>query len=478
MPELPDWALKYRKKGTQVVRIGNNYYLYKIKSVWDPAKKRARKITEKYLGKLTPEGLIKPKHERVIESLSEISVKEFGAAHWASLLSSGIVELLKKYYLAEWKEIIVFSIVRLFHSSPLKNVSHYYLSSHLSDIFPGAKVSPKSLSELLYSIGIRRERMVEFMKNWVEGSEFAVIDLTHIFSLSENIISATLGHNSQEEYVPQINLVLIFSLDKRHPSFFRLVPGSIRDVSTIPLSLKEAGIQSAIVIGDKGFYSEDNVEFLEENKLEYILPLRRNSSLIDYGPIQSGNRKSFGGWLLFEKRVIWYYERRLEGDRRIIVFLDEKLRAEEEKDFVLHVDNGKLSIEKYYELQFRFGTIAIITNSSFPPKRVFELLKSRVGIESLFDTFKNLLHADRTYMRDDAHLEGWTFVNFISLLLYYKSYEVLLSEDLLKRFTPKDVILHLSRIYKVKIGEKWMLSEIPKKSRMLGEKLGLDLHIT
>jgi hypothetical protein len=29
---------------------------------------------------------------------------------------------------------------------------------------------------------------------------------------------------------------------------------------------------------------------------------------------------------------------------------------------------------------------------------------------------------------------------------------------------PKDIILHLSRIYKLKIEEKWILSEIPEKS--------------
>jgi hypothetical protein len=40
-------------------------------------------------------------------------------------------------------------------------------------------------------------------------------------------------------------------------------------------------------------------------------------------------------------------------------------------------------------------------------------------------------------MRDDAHLEGWVFVNFISLLLYYRIYGVLLERDLLKMFSPK-----------------------------------------
>jgi len=55
---MPDWVLAQRKKGTQVTKNGNNYYLYKVKSAWDPSKKRARKITEKYLGKITPEGVI------------------------------------------------------------------------------------------------------------------------------------------------------------------------------------------------------------------------------------------------------------------------------------------------------------------------------------------------------------------------------------------------------------------------------------
>ncbi len=477
MTTLPDWVRKYQEKGTQVVRIKNNYYLYKITSIWDPEKGRARKVTEKYLGRVTKEGIVKPKHERVLEGLNDITVKEFGASHFINSISSNIVELLKVNYPTFWKEIVVFSTLRLFHSSPLKNVSHYYNSSHLSDMFPDAKVSPKSLSQLLFSIGKERGKMVNFMKNFVEGSEFLVIDLTHVFSLSENIISATTGHNSEKEYTPQINFVLLYSLDKSHPSFFRLVPGSIRDISVIPASLKEADVKKAVIIGDKGFFSEDNVEFLETEKLDYILPIRRNSSLIDYSPIQSGDRKSFDGYFLFEKRVIWYYERRTD-DRRIIIFLDEKLKAEEEKDFITHIENGIKPVDDYYDRQFKLGTIAVVTKTSFKAEKVFEHLKARVEIEAIFDTFKNLLHADRTYMRDEAHLQGWMFVNFVSLLLYYKIYEQLINKDILKNCTPKDVILHLSRIYKLKIQGNWALSEIPKKSRKIIEKLDLKLHIT
>jgi len=47
--EIPAWVSKQKRKGTQVTRIGKNYYLYKISSQWDPQKKRAVKVTEEYL---------------------------------------------------------------------------------------------------------------------------------------------------------------------------------------------------------------------------------------------------------------------------------------------------------------------------------------------------------------------------------------------------------------------------------------------
>lgn len=480
MKTYPPWVLKHKQKGVEIRKIGANYYCYKIRSVWDPEKKRPKKVTEKFLGKITPEGVVKPKYERVLESIREISVKEFGASHFILSTSSWIIEPLKECYPEEWKEIIVFAIMRFFHSTPMKNVFNHYISSHLSDVFSEAKVSAKSLSNLLRSVGRKRNKTVEFMKNFVLGSQFAVVDLTHVFSLSENVISATLGYNTEGEYVPQINFVLVFSLDKRYPSFFRLVPGSIRDVSIIPLTLQEAGISKALLIGDKGLASMTNINFFEEKRLEYILPLKRNNALIDYRPIKSGDKRDLDGYFVFEKRVIWYYEKKLGEHRRVLVFLDEKLKVEEEKDFISHIEkeSGQLSLEDFYQKQFSFGTIAVITNSGFAAKKVYELLKSRIEIEVFFDTFKNVLHADRTYMRDDIQLEGWMFVNFVSLLLYYRVYEILVNKDLLKQLSPRDVILHLSRIYKLRIGDRWVVSEVPKTSRLLVEKLGLDLHIT
>lgn len=326
----PDWVLKHKKKGTEVRKMGENYYLYKIRSEWDKEKKRPKKITEKYLGKITPEGLIKPKHERMAELAENITVKEYGATELILSQCSDIIELLKANFPNEWKEIAVFSITRLLHQSPLKNVQDYYESSHISDAFKGkAKVSPKSVSKLLAEVGKNRYQVTEFMKNFT-GVEHAVIDLTHVFS-SQNVISSALGYNSEGEYMPQVNLALLFSIDdKKQPVFFRMVPGCVRDITVIPRTVREAGLSSAVLLGDKGFYSQDNVKFLEGEQLKYILPLKRDSTLIDY----SVRDKSGLSYFVFKNRVIWYHEYQVEG-RKVIVYLDEKLKSEEERCFIL-----------------------------------------------------------------------------------------------------------------------------------------------
>ncbi|MDG7038659.1 MAG: hypothetical protein JRN37_05835, partial [Nitrososphaerota archaeon] len=97
-------------------------------------------------------------------------------------------------------------------------------------------------------------------------------------------------------------------------------------------------------------------------------------------------------------------------------------------------------------------------------------------VEQAFDVFKNTLSADRTYMRDDYSLEGWFLINFVALLFYYEIYNLLRDKGLLSKYSPADVLVHLSRIHKLRVKNRWVTSEIPKKSGLMAEKLGL--HIT
>ena len=55
----PEWALKFKQKGTELRCIRGKYYLYKVSSVWDKEKKRARKISGEMIGAINEtDGLI------------------------------------------------------------------------------------------------------------------------------------------------------------------------------------------------------------------------------------------------------------------------------------------------------------------------------------------------------------------------------------------------------------------------------------
>ena len=278
--------------------------------------------------------------------------------------------------------------------------------------------------------------------------------------MSDSVISATLGHNSMEVYLPQVQLLFLFSLDHDVPAYFRIMPGSITSVMSLKIAVQESGVKNALVVADTGFYSTKNIAGLEGMGLFYIIPLKRNSKLIDY----SLQQKSY---FMFEGKPIFYAKHRI-NNRTIYTFRNDFLKADEERDYL----SRHRTLSKIRE---RMGTISVITNLNETAEKTFTRLKSRADIEQSYDTFKNTIHADRTYMRDDYQLQGWTFVNFIALILHYRIYGMLKQRDLLKRYSPEDVIEHLERISMLKIGDEWKLSEIPKKSREIIDALEIPI---
>jgi transposase len=62
-----------------------------------------------------------------------------------------------------------------------------------------------------------------------------------------------------------------------------MVYGTIRDAKIIPAAVMEASISYAIVVVDKGFYSEKNKKILESQNLDQAIPMKDNNSLTNYG---------------------------------------------------------------------------------------------------------------------------------------------------------------------------------------------------
>ena len=405
----PDWVLKHKRKGTAIHKIGGNFYLYKIHSEWDSEKVRARKVTDGYLGKITPEGLQKPRRRAGVPT----GVKEYGASVYLLKGNEEIMEGLRDEFGYWWKELMSLGILRLEHRSALKLMASYYEDSWLSEELGGARLNQKAITELLMEVGAQRGRIVNFLRRYITGDENLLIDLTNVFSKSKGMSMVARGYNSLMEFEPQVNLLFMFNVARKRPMYYRIVPGDVRDVATFKATLEESGLMDAIIIGDKGFYSERNTELFEESGIRYILPLKRNSRLIDYTKAGSGDRREMDGYFEYMGRFIWYYCKEY-GKRRVCVFLDDEARVKEGEDYLrrikTHPEMG-YTVEGYHRKYKSFGTLALITGmKDFGVEKIYSYYKSRGEIEVMFDTFKNLLHADRSYMRTDKAMEAWMFI--------------------------------------------------------------------
>ncbi len=123
-------------------------------------------------------------------------------------------------------------------------------------------------------------------------------------------------------HLPQINVMMLFSSTRIMPTFVRILPGSIEDVTAMANAIDMVGVERCVIVADKGFFSADNVKKLKKRYLSYIILLRRNSSLIP----ESGD---FLGVFKYDGRPVKYWQRTDD----VYIFEDPVLRSEEEKDY-------------------------------------------------------------------------------------------------------------------------------------------------
>ena len=482
MAKHPQWALKHKKKGTELRLINGTYYLYKITSKWNPEKKRSQKITLGLLGKITREkGFIESEKRKLRKGKNisdDITIKEYGLSSFINNYLSEYVDLLKKHFPEHWKFIIASAYSRLAYQSPLKNYQYHFSKSFLSEEFVRVGLSSSTITKKTREIGRNRKRILDFSHEFKIGDDNILFDGTDLFSNSDKMRFPVKGKTKKGTFDNIINLMFVFSMKLKQPVYYSIMSGNIKDISSFKLCLDESGISDAIVIADKGFYSDSNIEKLDKEKLRYIVPLRRNSTLIDYSKIQKGDFKEFEGYFVYEKKIIWYYQKLQEG-KRIIVYKNDELKNEEINDYLRRCETipESYSTEGFYDSQYKFGTIAIITNidDKQTAESIYLTYKSRSQIEIMIDVFKNLFNADRTYMQDDDAIEGWMFINFVVMHWYYKILHQLQAQKLNAKYSVKDIIQFLIDIKKVKINNKWYEDNMTKKNKAIFEKLKLPI---
>jgi transposase len=481
MTTHPHWATKHKRKGTELRLIKGKYYLYEVSSVWDKEKKRSKKISGKLLGRITEDnGFVESDKAKLRNRelvVSKLTVKEYGITALIDSNFQDYIVLLKKYFPNHWQVIVSLTYCRLVYHSPLKNIEHHYYHSYLSELYPNLLVSPKSLTSVMREIGVQRNQITLFFKEFSKANDNILFDGTDLLSSSKKMDITKFSKSKKGTFHSLANIMFVFSIGLQLPIYYRIIPGNIKDVKSFKLCLEESQIKDAVIIADKGFYSRQNILQLKEEQLNFIIPLRRNNKCISYENLKVFNKQSFEGFFKYEGRIIWYYTIPCD-EEKINVYLDEELKAEEVKDFLNRIETlpEKYDIETFYEKQYTFGTIALLYNEQKSSEEIFLNYKARGKVEGMIDVFKNIMEADNSYMQNEQALEAWMFINYIALHWYYKIFHLLVANKLNQKYAPMDLIMQLKEIRKVKINEQWHNAEVTAKTKALLDLL--NIHIT
>jgi transposase len=348
--------------------------LYAVSSVWNREKGRAQKVTDKYLGRITEEGFI-PSKKGTLKMETPITVKESGASGVLTMLGEDILVELRKTFPRHGELIFTISILRLIEHSPFKRLENQYRNSFLSETFKGLKMSTGSLSVFLRDFGGDREKIVEFMKRFVTGSEHILFDGTNILSKSKKMDMNRVGYNKNRDFAPRLNLLYAFAHEAEQPVYYRITAGNVSDISAFKLTIAETGLENVTVVADKGFASEANFRMPEKSGVMYVTPLKRNSALIDTDRLETGGKADLDGYFLFNERPIRHY-----SAGSVAIFLDGELKAREEKKYLGNIEKGKdgYTMENFIKNQHKFGTIALKTNSLKSPQDVYCIYVAKV----------------------------------------------------------------------------------------------------
>ena len=239
----------------------------------------------------------------------------------------------------------------------------------------------------------------------------------------------------------------------------------------------ESGLTNAIVVADKGFYSASNVSLLQQEQIQFILPLKKNNSMIDYSDLARNEFKTGDCYFSHENRVIWHKIFPVKNELFLYLFLDEQLRIREDVDYLTRIKTHpeNYDIGKYHAIKDRFGTFALLSGLNVPADKIYQTYKSRIDIEVMFDGMKNLLEADHMYMQNEQTLAGWMFINHITLQWYQYLYIELKEKELIKKISVNDLIQILTDVKKLRINNRWYLNEYTSYTQKLIEKLAITI---
>lgn len=332
--------------------------------------------------------------------------------------------------------------------------------------------SDSKVSRLLASI--TKEQCIGFLDDWNRNRDhksriYISYDSTNKNSEAGDIDIVEFGKAKDDKGLPVFNLSIAMDKTNRVPLFYEEYPGSITDVSQFTFMVDKAieyGYKKIGFILDRGYFSKENIQYIDENGYTFIIMCKGCKALVSSLVLE--NRDSFEtnresairAYKVYgitttarlyeddaEERYFHIYynpskqaaerehlEQRIETLRR---FLEKHIGKEEKfgktyqdyfhlhynrKGIFLGADERSDVIERELKL---CGYFCIITSEKMTASQALIQYKGRDISEKLFRSDKTFIGSRSERVQSSQSMSSKIFIEFVALIVRNRIYNLL-----------------------------------------------------
>lgn len=462
------------KKIIEIRAKNGTVYLYEDKSYWDKEKGYS---THKRtcIGKLDSDG--NPIYNKYYKTREEIqglvsevnrsrSVKEVSSTTFVGETlvldkasdETGISRvLIESFGDSDASRIMALAYYQICRGKSLSNAEDWLEQRG----FGSLRLSSQRVSELLERL--KEDKINTFFQHWARKHAEKgnlLFDLTSVSTYGKRNPYAEYGYNRDGENLEQINLALLTSCRSGLPMWYQMLPGSMSDkvvLDHVLSVMKKMEVPKFTFVGDRGFYSNHNLELLSDNDYKFTIPVpshinwqkeliaAHRDTLVHPDHLLSDNN----GSIMYGKTVYkttgygrtWYhlYFDPARKDKVIASFM-QKMRVLKDE-----LEDGGKPIESHKSLYDRYFIIkntpvrgrrvsyndqaiqdfinndscywVLLSTATKTASEALEQYRERNGVELYFDDEKNLLDLRRLKNHSAQTVKGKIFVTFIALII-------------------------------------------------------------
>ncbi len=462
-----------RPTNTIVIQYGKNKDKYAVRQRIGCKNVHGRKIPVEgpIIGHIV-NGKYIPKSTNISINTSESDYK-----HWANIVLCDRVckdiyeDLLKIYNNEDSQKIFCIAILRALDP----DINDYelgseYRESWLSEIYPDTPLSKNTVGTFLYDLGRTCSHIVSFMRlraGRISADHHLAVDGTLVSDESKDNTFSDYSRKALKKGTKDISVIFAYDIETGEPVCSKAYPGNRVDISVFEDFIRTNKVGSGMIVADKGFsYDASKKVFQENPDLHFLIPLRRNATIIrQYGMNDFNSSMESIPGMPCRKEAI--------EDGKFLYSFQDQYRASQES--IAWIDKHKdYRPEELNEARKEFGTIVFISDIDMDCATAYKAYEERWGLEVMFMFYKDILMFDQTRVHEDCSVIGTQFINFLSILITYRLRKEFGKAEHLKGVPHRSVLKLLNRAVKFKdpSGE-WKVRKMNEKESEILVELGI-----